>query len=59
MTPLMLAARNGEDEAVRLLVQKGADVKPKDKLGRTALDWAIHGRCKAVVQYLESLEHAS
>jgi ankyrin repeat protein len=58
-TPLMNAAWKGEDEAVRMLVQKGADVKLKDVLGKTALDWAIYGRHKAVVQYLESLEHTS
>jgi ankyrin repeat protein len=58
-TPLMLAAEVGEDEAVRLLVQKGADVKLKDESGKTALDWAIRGRKKAVVQYLESLEDVS
>ena len=58
-TPLMMAADLGRDWAVRLLVQKGADVKLKDELGRTALDLAMRRRNKAVVQYLESLEHAS
>jgi ankyrin repeat protein len=58
-TPLMMATDLGRDWAVRLLVQKGADVKLKDELGRTALDLAMRRRNKAVVQYLESLEHAS
>jgi ankyrin repeat protein len=40
-TPLMLAAVGGEYQAVRMLVQKGADVKLKDELGRTVLNWAI------------------
>jgi ankyrin repeat protein len=58
-TPLMMAAEYGEDEAVHLLVQKGADVKLKDELGRTALGWAMRRRNKAVVEHLESLELAS
>lgn len=42
-TPLMSAANNGNLEAVRLLLDKGADVNTKGKNGETALLWAAKG----------------
>lgn len=43
-TPLMMAARYGSPEAVKHLIQAGADVRLKNKLGLTALDFAVAGQ---------------
>lgn len=40
-TPLMLAARYGSDDIVRLLLQEGADPTLKNQLGLTARDFAL------------------
>jgi ankyrin repeat protein len=42
-TPLMMAARYGSPEAVKHLIQAGADVLLKNKLGLTAFDFAVNG----------------
>jgi ankyrin repeat protein len=39
-TPLMMAARYGTEDAVRLLLQEGADPTLKNQLGLTAADFA-------------------
>jgi ankyrin repeat protein len=39
-TPLMMAARYGHISAAKLLLEEGADVQAKNKLGLTALDFA-------------------
>jgi ankyrin repeat protein len=40
-TPLLCAARNGQADAIRVLVEEGkADVQVRDRRGRTALDLA-------------------
>ncbi len=41
MTPLLLAARSGQDGVVRLLLERGADVMATDADGRNCLDIAI------------------
>ena len=41
MTPLHLAASQGQKEVVELLIEKGADVNAKLEGGRTPLDVAI------------------
>jgi ankyrin repeat protein len=55
MTPLMLAVSSETQnaEVVRLLLEKGADVKAKSNLGETALDWARKFGNPAVIQMLE------
>ncbi|MGQ0735863.1 MAG: ankyrin repeat domain-containing protein [Acidobacteriota bacterium] len=43
VTPLMMAAAatRPDPSMVRLLIDKGADVRARDAAGRTALDWAL------------------
>ena len=53
VTPLMIAANTSSLDAVKLLVQAGADLGAKDKKGRTALTYAKEGKFKRVVAYLE------
>lgn len=43
-TPLMMAARYGSPEAVKHLIQAGADVTLQNQLGLTALDFAVAGQ---------------
>jgi ankyrin repeat protein len=38
----MIAAENSKPDAVKLLIEKGADVNAKDKKGRTALNFAVN-----------------
>jgi len=54
ITPLMIAATNPSLDAVKLLVQAGADLRAKDKKGRTALTYAKEAEFKRVVAYLEA-----
>jgi ankyrin repeat protein len=41
MTPLLWAAKNGQIEVVKLLLEKGANSEAKDKSDRTALMLAV------------------
>ena len=54
LTPLMIAATRSSLDAVKLLVQAGADLGAKDKKGRTALTYAKEARFKRVIAYLEA-----
>ncbi len=49
---LYLAAGEGYEETVKMLLDHGADVNEKDWLGSTALDWAAPGGHVATVQVL-------
>jgi ankyrin repeat protein len=53
-TPLMMAAnsRIKNPEVVRVLLDRGADMKAKDELGRTAADWARIGAHAEIVGML-------
>ena len=42
VTPLMLAAKYGQKETLRVFLSKGANIYLKDKNGKTALDYAEH-----------------
>jgi ankyrin repeat protein len=55
MTPLMLAVSSETQDpaVVRVLLEKGADVKAKSNLGETALDWAKKFGNPAVIRMLE------
>jgi ankyrin repeat protein len=54
ITPLMIAANTSSLDAVKLLVQAGADLGAKDKKGRTALTYAKAAKFKRVIAYLEA-----
>ena len=55
ITPLMIAANASSLDAVKFLVQAGADLGAKDKKGRTALTYAKEAKFKRVVAYLEKV----
>ena len=54
ITPLMIAANSSSLDAVKVLVQAGADLGARDKNGRTALTYAKEGGFKRVIAYLEA-----
>lgn len=43
MTPLALAASFGYEEAVKLLLQKGADINSQDNSEQTLLELSLRG----------------
>jgi ankyrin repeat protein len=51
-TALHMAAGNGQEAVVRLLLKRGADVSAKDGDGRTALHWAAINGYDAVERLL-------
>ena len=53
-TPLMMAAMYGSPEAVKHLIQAGADVTLKNQLGMTALDFAIRGQRPNAKELIET-----
>ncbi|AWI26304.1 ankyrin repeat domain-containing protein [Flavobacterium pallidum] len=55
MTPLMFAARYNQVEILKLLVEKGADLKAKDANGFTALKYAENSNATAAAEYLKSI----
>jgi hypothetical protein len=54
-TPLMYAALYGDAEALRLLIDRGADVNARNDAGATALTWAVDDALKTKVL----LEHGA
>jgi len=51
--PLLWAAQNGHEAIVKLLLDKGADLEPKDnQFGQTPLWWAARNEREAVVKLL-------
>ncbi|MEW6298901.1 MAG: ankyrin repeat domain-containing protein [Thermodesulfobacteriota bacterium] len=52
-TALIVAARQGYADTVRLLIERGADVNAQDKYGTTALQWAEKNGHKDVVRLLK------
>lgn len=51
-TPLMQAARSGDADTVRLLLDAGADVNKRNAGGMTALSWATCANHPEIVQML-------
>ena len=57
-TPLMMAAKYGTDEAVRLLLDAGADPALKNALGLTAIDFANQVQRDDIVQIIAAAVRA-
>ena len=53
-TPLMMAARYGSPEAVKLLIQEGADPTLFNQLGLTAKDFALLGRRQNSIELMDA-----
>ncbi|KAH9491361.1 hypothetical protein Btru_031331 [Bulinus truncatus] len=51
-TPLMIASMNGHSDAVKRLIDSGADVNAEDTNGRTSLFFAIHGGKMDIIQMI-------
>lgn len=51
-TPLMMAAKYGTPEAVKLLLQEGADPRARNELGLTAIDFAQQASRKEVAEMI-------
>ena len=51
-TPVILAARLGDLETIRVLVEAEADVKIRDKLHKSALFYAVEAKRRDIVLYL-------
>jgi ankyrin repeat protein len=52
----MMAAMYGTPEAVKLLIEAGADPQPKNMLGMTALDFAFKGNRPDSAQLIRSAQ---
>jgi ankyrin repeat protein len=55
ITPLMVASKSGDIKIVQLLVDKGADIKSKDSLGRSAIDYAECFKNTDIKKLLQSM----
>ena len=53
-TPLMMAARGGHIETVKLLLDEGADMRLKNQQGMTVIDFAERYHQKEIAQGLKS-----
>lgn len=54
ITPLMAASKAGNMEIVNLLVNKGADIRLKDSLGRSALNYATEFKNYKIKNFLQN-----
>jgi ankyrin repeat protein len=53
-TPLMMAAMYGSPEAVKVLIQAGADLTVKNQIGLSALDFAVRGNRQNAKELIET-----
>jgi ankyrin repeat protein len=53
-TPLMMAAMYGSPEAVKVLIQAGADLSHKNQLGLSAWDFAVRGQRQNSKELIET-----
>jgi ankyrin repeat protein len=53
-TPLMMAAMYGSPEAVKVLIQAGADLRLKNQLGLSAWDFAVRGQRQNAKELIET-----
>jgi ankyrin repeat protein len=53
-TPLMMAAMYGSPEAVKVLIQAGADLHQTNQLGLSALDFAVRGQRQNAKELIET-----
>ncbi|MCU6433600.1 ankyrin repeat domain-containing protein [Undibacterium sp. Jales W-56] len=54
-TPLMMAVRSGKTDAVKFLLDEGADASLKNQSGMTALDFALAFEQKEIADLLKSI----
>lgn len=53
-TPLMMAAMYGSPQAVKVLIQAGADLQLKNQLGLSAWDFAVRGQRQNAKELIET-----
>lgn len=58
MTPLMLAARYNQIDILKLLIEKGANLKLTDEKGLTALKYAERSNASQAVEALKAAMNA-
>ena len=58
-TPLLWAVMCDKRDAMKMLLRAGADVRKKDKDGRTVLDWARMLNKKEMLEILEQHQQVS
>lgn len=57
MTPLHIAAWNGNYEVAKYLISKGANIDSKDSEGKTAIHYAALSNNAAIIEAM--IEHVS
>ncbi len=55
-TPLIVASKRCDLDAVKALMSNGANPDSRDLTGKTAIDWAIEKQCGEMEKYLRQLQ---